>query len=83
MAVKRHHNQGNSYKGQHLIGASLQVLRFNPLSSWLEAWQYADTVLEKELRLDPKEARSSFFFCLGQSLNIEPQSSPPIVMHLL
>jgi hypothetical protein len=23
--VKRHHDQGNSYKGQHLIGTSLQV----------------------------------------------------------
>jgi hypothetical protein len=23
-----------SYKGQHLIGAVLQVLRFSPLSSW-------------------------------------------------
>jgi hypothetical protein len=26
--VKRHHDQGNSYKGQHLIGAGLQIQRF-------------------------------------------------------
>jgi hypothetical protein len=39
--VKRHHDQGKSYKGQHLIGASFQFQRFNPLSSWQEAWQHA------------------------------------------
>jgi hypothetical protein len=32
-AVNRHHDQGNSYKGQHLIGAGLQDQRFSPLSS--------------------------------------------------
>jgi hypothetical protein len=41
IAVKRHHEQGNSYKQQHLIGAGLQVQRFSPLSSWKEAWQHA------------------------------------------
>ena len=39
IAVKRHHDQGNSYKGQHLIWAGLQILRSSPLSSW-EAWQH-------------------------------------------
>lgn len=39
IAVKRYHNQGNSYKGKHLIGAGLQVQRFSPLSSWWEACQ--------------------------------------------
>jgi N-acetylmuramoyl-L-alanine amidase len=29
--VNRHHDQGNSYKGQHLIGAGLQVQRFSSL----------------------------------------------------
>jgi hypothetical protein len=29
IAVKRHHNQGNSYKGKHLIGAGLQVQRLS------------------------------------------------------
>ena len=33
IAVKKHHNQGNSYKRKHLTGADLQVLRFSPLSS--------------------------------------------------
>jgi hypothetical protein len=41
IAVKRYHDQGNSYKGQHLIGAGLQFQRFCPLSSWQEAWQHA------------------------------------------
>jgi hypothetical protein len=31
-AVKRHHDQGKSYKGQHLIGFGLQVQRFSPAS---------------------------------------------------
>ena len=40
IAMKRHHDQGKSYKGLHLIGAGLQVQRFSPLSSWWEAWQH-------------------------------------------
>ena len=40
IAVKRHHDQGNSYKGKHLIAASLQVQRFSPLSSWKKVWQH-------------------------------------------
>jgi hypothetical protein len=31
--VNRYHDQGKTYKGQHLIGAGLQVQRFSPLSS--------------------------------------------------
>jgi hypothetical protein len=30
--VNRYHDQGKSYKGQHLIGSGLQVQRFSPLS---------------------------------------------------
>ena len=41
VALKRHHDQGNFYKGQYLIGAGLQFQRFSPLSSWQEAWQCA------------------------------------------
>jgi hypothetical protein len=33
IAVNRHHDQGNSYKGQHLFGAGLQVQKFSPLLS--------------------------------------------------
>jgi hypothetical protein len=40
IAVKTHYDQGNSYKGQRLIETGLLVLRFNPLSSWWEAWQH-------------------------------------------
>ena len=40
IALKRHYDQDNSYKGQHWIGAGLQVLRFSPLSSWWKAWQH-------------------------------------------
>ena len=31
IAVKRHHDHGNSYKGNHLIGAGLQ---FQRLETW-------------------------------------------------
>ena len=40
-AVERHHDQSNSYKGKHLIGAGLRFQRFSPLSSWWEAWWHA------------------------------------------
>ena len=39
--MNRHHDQGNFYKGQHLIKAGLQLQRFSPLSLWQEAWQHA------------------------------------------
>ena len=39
IALERHHDQSNSYKGKHLIGAGLQFQRFSSLSSWWEAWQ--------------------------------------------
>jgi hypothetical protein len=33
IAVKRHHDQGNSYKGKYLIGAGLQFQMYSPFSS--------------------------------------------------
>jgi hypothetical protein len=36
IAVKRHHDQGNSNKGKRLIGAGLEFQEFSPLSSWQE-----------------------------------------------
>jgi hypothetical protein len=61
IAVKRHHDQGNSYKGQHSIGAGLQFKRLSQFSSW---WKHSrvqtDMELEKELRilhLDLRAAR--------------------------
>ena len=41
IAVKRHHDYCNCYKGQHLIEAGLKVQRFSPLSSQQEPWQHA------------------------------------------
>ena len=38
--VRRHHDEGNSYKGQHLTEADLQVQRFSPLSSSWGEWQH-------------------------------------------
>ena len=40
IAENRHHDQGYSYKGQHLIRAHFLVLRFSPSSLWWEAWQH-------------------------------------------
>ena len=69
IAVKRHHDQGNSYKGKHLIGAGLQFQRLSPFSSWQKAW-----LLEKELRvlhLDLQTARRRLdVFHTGGSLSI-------------
>ena len=41
IAVKKHHDQGNSYKGQHLNGVVLHFQRFISLLSWQAAWQHA------------------------------------------
>ena len=40
IAVKRNHDQGNSYKEQYLIGSGLHFQRFSPSSSRQEAWQH-------------------------------------------
>ena len=55
IAVKTHHDQGNSYKGQHLILAGFQFQKFSPLASWKHGNVHADTGLEelKILYLDP------------------------------
>lgn len=46
IAVKRHHGQGSSYKGKHLMGW-LMVSEFSPLSCGTQA----DLVLEIELEI--------------------------------
>ena len=38
--MKRNHDQGNSNKGQHLIGTCLLVQKFSLLSSRQETWQH-------------------------------------------
>ena len=40
LAGKRHYDQGNFYKGQHLTGAGLHFQSLSPLSSWQNAWQH-------------------------------------------
>ena len=40
IATKRHHDQGNSYKGQNFTGASFQFQRSSPLSLWQETQQH-------------------------------------------
>jgi hypothetical protein len=50
-AVNRHHDQGNSYKGQHLIGAGLQVQRFSPLSSRQKHSSIQAGMVQEELRV--------------------------------
>ena len=41
LAMKRHHDHSNSYKGKHLFQAGLQFQKFSALSSWQETWQPA------------------------------------------
>jgi hypothetical protein len=56
--VKRHHDQGKSYKKQHLIGAGLQVQRLSSLSRW-EHGSIQAGMAQEELRvlyLHPKAA---------------------------
>jgi len=38
IAVKRHHDWGNSYEGKHLLRTGLQFQRFSPLSLWQGTW---------------------------------------------
>jgi hypothetical protein len=57
--VNRHHDQGKSYKKQHLIRAGLQVQRFSPLSSRWEHGSIQAGMAQEELRvlcLNPKAA---------------------------
>ena len=64
--MNRHHDQGNSYKGQHLIGAALQFQGSVHYHHARIHWSIqADMVLEKELRilhLDLKAARKKTVF---------------------
>jgi hypothetical protein len=41
IAVKKHHDHGNMYKGRCLIGDGFQFQMFSPLSIWQKAWQSA------------------------------------------
>jgi hypothetical protein len=84
-------DQDNSYKGKHLIGASLLFQRFSPLLSlWKHGSVQADMVLEKELRvlhLDQEEQEGTVFRT-EQSLSVGDLKAtvtqfPPTKAHLL
>jgi hypothetical protein len=49
IALKWHHDNSNSCKGRHLIGASLQFQRFSSLLSWQEAWWPTDRHWAREV----------------------------------
>ena len=50
-AVNRHHDQDNSYKGQHFIGPGLLVLRFRPSSSRWEHGSIQADMVQEEMRV--------------------------------
>jgi hypothetical protein len=73
ITVKRHHDQGNSYKGEHLIGAGLQFQRFNPLSSWWEVWQLLGRHGARRAEsstFSPGDSKRNTVSHTGQSLSI-------------
>jgi hypothetical protein len=85
-AVTRHHDQGNSYTRQHLIGAGLQVQRFSPLLSREEYGDIQAGVVQEELRdlhLHPKASRRSQQ--LKEEVKVQPlrDTLPPARPHLL
>jgi hypothetical protein len=49
-SLQPHRGQGKSYKGQHLIGAGLQVQRFSALSSRQEHGSIQAGMVQEELR---------------------------------
>jgi hypothetical protein len=90
IAVKRHHSQGHSYKGEQLTGAGLQVQRYH--HGRKHGSVQADVVLEepKVLHLDLKAARRRLEFHTRQSLSIgdlkahsHSNTLPPTKPHLL
>jgi len=58
--MNRHHDQGKSYKGQHLIGAGLQVQRFSPLSSRQEHGSVQAGMVQEELRIPQLHENTGF-----------------------
>jgi hypothetical protein len=86
-AVKKHHNQGSSYKVQLLIWAGLHFQRIIPLSyGQKHGSMLSDILLEKSelLHLDPKASRRRLFwrqleeglFHTGQSLSVYLNAHP-------
>jgi hypothetical protein len=77
IAMKRHHDQSNSYKENHLIGAGLQVQRISSLSSRWEHGSFQEGMVLEELRvlhLVSKADRRKLSF---RQLEKRPQSPLP------
>jgi len=76
--VNRHHDQCKFYKGEHLIGADLQVQRFSPSSSRWEHGSIQAGMVQEELRvlhLHLKEARNTLN--IPRELGGKSPSPPP------
>ena len=80
IVVKRHHNQGNSYKEQFLIGAGLQFQMFSPLSLRQEAWQHPGSHGAGGAESSPswpdcsQEKKKNWLFLTGQNFKAHPHS---------
>ena len=86
IAMKRHHDQGNSYKGQHLIGAGFQFQRFYTLLSWQKAWHHlgrhdAGEGAESSTSWSEGSRERVWLLCTGQSLSTRSPQSPPTQWH--
>jgi hypothetical protein len=83
--VNRHHDQGKSYKKQHLIAAGLQFQRFSPLSSRWEHGSIQAGMAQEELRvlcLHPKAASGRLTFQIDLAHGCSwPKANLPLVYH--
>ena len=72
IAVKRNHDHGNSYTGNHLIQDGLQLRGLvHFCHGGKRIGMLADKVLEKELRVLPLDPQAAGRQCdIGHSLNI-------------
>ena len=81
IAVKRHHDQGNSLKDNILVGAGLQVQRFSPLSSKWKHGSIQAGVVQEELRvLSCSEDKQKTGF---QAARMKVSKPTPTVIHFL
>jgi hypothetical protein len=75
--VNRQHDQGNSYKGQHLIGAGLQVQRFSPVSSLQELSYLQAGMIWEEPRVLYLVPKATMRTLVLRRLGGGPQSPSP------
>ena len=84
IALKRHQDQGNSYKGQHLIGAGLHVQRFSRLSSRWEHSSIQAGVVQVKLRVLHLQHTSEGSKKTGfQAVRMKVLQPTPTMAHLL